>query len=93
MMQENEILTFILACGVMVFVFVNRTSISTPGKTGLLLWAFVITTLAWLATVLEGYLWPVLLNYLEHICYALSSVLLAVWLIQSLQGKKAAREQ
>ena len=79
MIQGNEIVMLCLGLGGLIFLWRNRNMVYRlpSGKT--LILCFCILLLGWLMTVLEGFFWPALLNYLEHICYAVSSIFLAFW--------------
>ncbi len=92
MIQENEIITLILAVGVLGYFAVSRGRINElpAGKTFVL--AFAVLTAGWILTLLEGFFWPEALNLLEHICYAASSILLACWCWRVLaDGRRAVR--
>ncbi|MBW2365308.1 MAG: hypothetical protein JRF25_09650 [Deltaproteobacteria bacterium] len=79
MIQENELILLILGMGVFAFFVLGRVRIKElPGWRTFLL-AFAVLMVGWVFTVLEGFFWPEVLNLLEHICYAVNSILLAVW--------------
>ncbi len=79
MIQENEILTLILGLGVWLFIAVDRVSLKGLPSRKMFISAFAAWTVGWVLTLLEGFIWPNALNLLEHICYAISSILFAVW--------------
>lgn len=79
MIQRNEIVMFLLGIGCTIFILLNkqkvkRIPVSTPLVAG-----FCMLLAGNVFTIIEGFLWNDLLNLMEHICYAASSVLLAVW--------------
>lgn len=87
MIQENEVITLILGVGTLVFVAFNRRALRRVAHSQILIAALIVTFWAWAFTNLEAVIWEDLINCLEHICYAVSSVLLAVWCLLSL-GKR-----
>lgn len=80
MVQENEVLTLILAIGVLLFVLVGKRGLQFPQRPVLLLAAFVAACGGWLFTVLEGFIAADACNVLEHACYAASSIVFVVWI-------------
>jgi hypothetical protein len=77
--QENEIVMLLLGTGLFFFVWKNRSQLERIQGWKILESGFYILFTAWILTVLEGFFWKNLINYLEHICYALSSIILAAW--------------
>ena len=79
MIQENEIIMLLLGLGVLVFMVRSRAYLRhIPCKT-LLVVAYGLQLTAWVATVLEGFIFPALLNGLEHVCYCAGAVVFACW--------------
>ena len=91
MVQENEIVMLILGLGVLVFVVANRTPLRRFQASGILMVGFYLLLAGWTLTVLEGFFWEGLLNYFEHTCYAIGSVLVALWCWRVFGGRKEAR--
>ncbi len=89
MIHNNEIILLILGLGVLIFFGVHRKRMQNIPKPGCFFSAFAVLTAGWVLTVLEGLFWPDLLNLLEHLCYALSSILLTVWCWTVLSGREA----
>lgn len=79
MIQENELLTLLVAVGVLVFAVSNREGLRELPRAGLCRLAFMLLVAGLTFTVLEGVFWEHILNLLEHICYGASSVTLAIW--------------
>lgn len=79
MIQQNELIIFLLGLGVLTFILANRWRISRFPAWRVLVASFCILLLGWLLTILEDILWRDLLNFAEHISYALSSLLIAFW--------------
>jgi len=79
MIQQNEAILLILGVGVMLFIFENRKELESLTHSKILIAGFTILFVGWVFTVLEGFFLNDLLNFLEHVCYAASSVLIAVW--------------
>ena len=79
MFQENEVLTLVLAIGVLLFVLVYKRGLRFPQRPVLLLSAFIIACGGWFFTVVEGYCTTGFCNLAEHICYVVSSIVLVIW--------------
>ena len=88
MIHENEIIMVILGGGVFIFTLVYQTRIRRIPAWLTLISGFYILFAAWILTVLEGFFWESRLNYLEHLCYALSSVLMSIWCLRVIFGNK-----
>ena len=79
MIQESELVMLFLGLGVLIFVLANRSQLKRIESAPTLILGFYFLLAGWVLTVLEGFCWKVLLNYLEHMCYAASSVSLGAW--------------
>jgi len=90
MFLENEIVMIILGIATLIFIFINHKRIKKFPSSAIFLSSFYVLFAGWIFTVLEGVLFPELFNLLEHLCYALSSVLLTVWCWQVFYKKKDA---
>jgi hypothetical protein len=79
MIQQNEMITFLVGFGVALFIWLNRRRIvQIPGSTWLFL-SYSALFAGWTITLVEGFVLPDLMNALEHICYMASSVAAAGW--------------
>ena len=91
MIRENEVVMLLLGLGVLVFILANRSRLRRLPRWDILSLGFYVVLAGWLLTVAEGFLFGSFFNYLEHICYACSAVLLAVWSWRiSASGREAA---
>ena len=88
MIQENEIVMLILGGGVFILTLVYQMRIKRIPAWQTLISGFYILLVGWVLTVLESFFWEGPLNYLEHLCYALSSILMAVWCWRMVFGSK-----
>lgn len=79
MTQPNEVVMLIIGLGVLIFILGNRSQLERIPFSRMLLLGFYSLIAGWALTVLEGFFWNELFNYLEHICYATASLLLAAW--------------
>jgi hypothetical protein len=79
MIQENEIILLLLGLGVLIFVLSNRLRLQRLPESKTLIAGFYMLMAGWVLTVLEGFLLERLLNFIEHMCYASSAVLVAAW--------------
>ena len=79
MIQENEIITFLLFALVMIFYFINRNKLSGfPGKKYFLI-SMVFLFTAGMLTIIEGFFYEEILNAAEHITRLISAVALFLW--------------
>ncbi len=79
MMQENEVVTLLLGVGTLIFILGNRRQLKRLPASKILIAGFCALLAGWVLTILEGFFLQELLNFLEHTCYAGSSVLVAAW--------------
>ena len=79
MVQENEVVTLVLAVGVLIFALANLHGIHQGAQPKVLLIALAFACGGWVFTVIEGLAWTNYLNFFEHLCYAVSSIALAYW--------------
>ena len=86
----GSILDFLLGVGVFIFILTSRLRLKQIPSSNILIPAFYAAFAGWFLTVLEGFFWESFLNYLEHICYAASSVLVACWCWKVFGRKKEA---
>jgi hypothetical protein len=87
-MHENELFVLCLGTLVLLFIALNRAAFSRPAANGLLA-AFVALWVAWIATVLEHVMFPVIFNVVEHLGYATNAVLLLLWCWMGMRNGKA----
>jgi Na+/H+-dicarboxylate symporter len=90
LVQQNEIVMLLLGVAVLIFTIKNRSGLKHLPEYMLLMTAFYLLLITWLATVLEGFIWNTFFNVLEHAGLAVSSVLTAVWCWKAFKGKKEA---
>lgn len=90
-MKFTEVITFIIASGVGLFILGRLRELKELPRRGLMLASYFLLWAAWLATNLEEYYLEDLLNYTEHLFEALSSVLLLLWVWQVMIREKGAR--
>ncbi len=88
MIQENELILLLLGVGVLIFLMTNASQLRRIPEFRLLVASYVTLFLGWAFTVLEGLLWSRLINFMEHLCYAVSSVVLALWIWKVCRSEK-----
>lgn len=79
MFHENETIMLLLGIGLLILILVNRIKLKRIPASKILMAGFYVLLTAWVMTVLEGFFWEGFLNYVEHICYTGSSLLVAIW--------------
>lgn len=93
MIYENEIIMLVLGLGVLVLALSNRDHLKRVPLFKVLFTGFCILIVSWIVTVLED-LFPEdtlgnsSLNFLEHLCYAASGLLVALWCWLVFRGVK-----
>ncbi len=53
--------------------------------------AFFFLFGGWILTIFDGFYWKDTINFLEHLCYAFSSLSLAIWTWRVFASKGASR--
>jgi len=91
MIQQNEIIMLLLGIGCMIFILVNKQKVKRIPVAKTLIAGFYVLLAGYVLTILEGLFLKDLLNVLEHICYASSSILMAVWCWKLFAYKKDAK--
>jgi hypothetical protein len=79
MLQENEVISCILTVGVVLFVLVNYRAVTRLPCSAVLLWSLLFFLLSNVFTVCEDLWLEQLFNVLEHLCYTITLILLALW--------------
>ncbi len=78
-LQQSELLLFLLGGCVLLFMAAQRARLRRLPAWPVLATAYCVLLGGWVLTILEGFFWGPVLNVLEHVCYAASSVLVAAW--------------
>ena len=79
MIEQNELLTLLVGVSVLLFVISNWRGLRSLPYSLVCLLAYLFLVLGLAFTVLEGLFFGRSINFLEHVCYGLSSLLLACW--------------
>jgi hypothetical protein len=79
MFEEREVITWLLAIGVMVFALLQREALRHVQNWRVLLASFGLLFASLTLSVVEEVGWNTALNVLQHVCSALGAILLAVW--------------
>jgi uncharacterized membrane protein len=89
MIQESEVIVWILATGMLIIMLTNLKRLTTLPQRQWLVAGYSSVYAGWTLTILEGFAFGTAVNIIEHICYALSMVFLAGWSIHLLAQKGA----
>ncbi len=79
MIEEYELVVFLLALIVLFFTLINRERLRQLPASELMVLAFHLFLASWLLTNLENFFWPDALNLLEHLTQASGAILIAIW--------------
>jgi len=80
MIQNNELVSLILATGVLIFIWVYYRRLRRIPRFRFLLAGFCCMHLGLVLTVLEGFFWETLLNTVEHVSNVCSYIFLVIWI-------------
>jgi hypothetical protein len=79
--QPDEIVMLSISVAVVISLIVTRKQLVRIPNIGLLIGSFVSFAISSIMTVAEGFFWGNVLNFLEHLGYWFSAILLAWWCI------------
>jgi hypothetical protein len=79
MIQQNEIITFLIAIVAWIFIIIYYQKLKTLPSLNILLSSLLLLTAGWILTILEGFFWKESLNLFEHISYSVSAVVITLW--------------
>lgn len=82
MIYENEIVMMLIALFVLSFVLMYKQKIKTQKYANILLSSFYTFVIGWTCTIAEGFVFPVILNFIEHLAYVVGIVLLLIWIFK-----------
>ena len=89
MVLESEIITLVLGVGVSIFIWFNRLELKKLPASKILMAAFSMFLAGWSLAIVENFVLPDFLNYLEHASHAMGSILVAFWCWRQF-GRKGA---
>jgi len=79
LIQQNELITLLVGFGGVLYIVFNKTRLTRIPGFQILFSSYMILCAGWIFTVVEGFFLGSFVNALEHLCYAVSSILAAVW--------------
>jgi len=79
MLFENELIMLVLGLGVSILILRNYDRMKSLPFSKILISGFFSLVIGWVMTILEGFFLKELCNFIEHTCYFLSSMLVAIW--------------
>jgi hypothetical protein len=83
---ENEVVMLLIGVGVLIFILGSRRRLKDLPASNILIAGFYMLLVSWVLTVIEGFFWEGVLNYIEHACQAASAVIVAVWCWKVFRG-------
>ena len=81
MIQENELLTFLLCLVTLAFIILNRKRVNVIPRFKIFIVSFAFFTSGWFFTVIEGINLGEFCNIIEHVSYLISAVSFIIWII------------
>jgi len=79
MIQEEELITFILCLGALSFFIINYAKLKSLPGFRMIIISFTLFTMGWYFTVIEGIIFEEVFNLIEHLCYICSSITMFIW--------------
>ena len=79
MIQENELITFILCVGALTFFLINYLKMRSLPALLIFMISFIFFLMGWFFTVIEGVIFEDIFNLIEHVCYICSSLMMLIW--------------
>ncbi len=79
LIQENELIILLVGLGGVLYIVFNKNRLTRIPGFKILFTSYMILFTGWVLTVAEGFFLGSLVNVLEHMCYAASSLLAAFW--------------
>lgn len=86
--HEHEFLVMLVGLIIGAFFHTNHQQVKNIPNWVMFSFAYHALLAGLVLSVLEEYFLPVILNLAEHISYAASSLLLAVWIMRMINGEK-----
>lgn len=80
MFQENELITFIIVLGIGVFLLANRRRMEPTASDRVLLLSFIFYAMVSVTTLVEGFIFPVWMNIVEHVFILLHTLSFTIWI-------------
>ncbi len=77
--KPDEVIVLALALAALAMAVKERRRISDFPSLPLLKWSYLVLLAGWIFTIFEDLFLRDAMNFIEHVCYAGSTVLLAVW--------------
>ena len=92
MFQQDEIVNLIYGIGGLIIILTMLRRIYSD-RIKLFLIGYLVLVVAYIATVLEGVIWPDALNIIEHTGYAVTGILFAIAVWMNLRASKDEAEK
>lgn len=77
--NENEVVMLLLCFGVFIFILKNLQEFKKIPSFGVILSGFFLFFGGVVLTVAETFFWTDVLNFIEHLLYLCSSVMVFIW--------------
>lgn len=79
MLREDEVVMLIMGIIVLLFILLNWNYLKKIQSWNILFASYLVLFAGWSFTVLEGMFFEKYLNLLEHLAYAASACMFALW--------------
>lgn len=86
--DHDEVIMMLISLIVFIEIFTSLKLIRFIPQKGILLSSFLVFTVSAVSTVVEGYVFSDVLNYIEHSSLMASAILLAVWCGRVFQARE-----
>lgn len=79
MLYENEVVMLLLGIIIFFFILRSKRGIGRIYAWKILIASYYLLLIGWVLTIAEGFVLESALNFLEHLSYTISALLLAFW--------------
>ncbi len=84
-LSESKYMVLLIGVGVLIFIIINWKHLKAFSSRTLLLTSFIFLVTGFLFSIIELFIFPDILNVIQHAFFALSSVFLLIWMWQELR--------
>lgn len=77
--DESKIIIWLIGVGFLLFLMLNRNQLENLPKNKLFLSGYYVVFLGWNFDILETIAFKEWFNLIQHLCFCLSSIILATW--------------
>ena len=77
--DEGKIVIWFIGVGYLLFLVINRKQLEYLPRNTLFLSGYYVLFVGWSFDILEAFVFKELFNFIQHICFSVSSIIVAIW--------------